>query len=734
MSLTILSSVKNVLKTTKKHFALLEEMGIFTIEDFLLYFPREYEDRSSITELSEIRADKKNVLLGIFSSVRREKTPNGFSLVKANFIEDSSKQSIECVWFNAKGKEHTLPLQQKVMVVAKAKLGYGKISLQSPDVQIYDGELSEGLAPIYAEHYFLKQKWIFRKIHEEVLPLIRKKGRIKINIPNIIPQEIRKKKGLLDRREAIEILHYPKNVQSLDIARKTFAFEELFVLQLVSLQKKKNIQEKGRQEKNIVPIPLNSEMIKDFFATLPFTPTNAQKISMFEMFTDYEKDVPMQRLLEGDVGSGKTLVAVCALLPIIQAGYQVALLAPTEILASQLKKGVEEFLKEAEKKGFWKKWKNIKNKTDETDETDENNKKLLHIQTGQSELFYENSSAVVVEFLSGSVKGKKREKILQDLRQKKIDVLVGTHALLEEWVVFNNLGLVIIDEQHRFGVIQREKLLQKGSPHFLQMSATPIPRSLAIVAFGDQDLSVLNELPPGRKPIETKVITPSERRTVEIFIETEIEKGRQVFIICPLVEESEHFDELKSATEEYVRLSEHIFPNKRVSLLHGKMKAKEKDEIMNDFKEKKFDILVATSVVEVGVDVPNATIMMIEGAERFGLSQLHQFRGRVGRGKHKSYCFLCPTKQNQNARLQAMEKTQNGFELAEIDMHLRGAGEVFGLKQSGIPDLKMATMMDGRLVVDAKKEAETFLEQNEISTFQALERAVVERRKKMMSQ
>ena len=332
MSLTLLSPLTAVLKTTKKHFAVLEEMGIKTIEDFLLYFPRDYEDRYSVTGLSEIRADKKNVLLGSFSSVRREKTPNGFSLVKANFIEDTSKQNIECVWFNAKGREHTLPLHQKVMVVAKAKLGYGKISLQSPDVQIYDGELSKGLYPLYAEHYFLKHQWFFKKIHEELLPLIRKKGKFSLNVPNIIPQKIREEKKLLERKEAIEILHYPKDQNSLARARETFAFEELFVLQIASLQKKRNIQKRGERVRD--PIFLNPDLIKDFFKTLPFTPTNAQKIAMFEIFKDYEKNIPMQRLLEGDVGSGKTIVAIISMLNTAVNKKQAVLMVPTETVCT----------------------------------------------------------------------------------------------------------------------------------------------------------------------------------------------------------------------------------------------------------------------------------------------------------------------------------------------------------------------------------------------------------------
>jgi ATP-dependent DNA helicase RecG len=702
MSFSISSPISNLVRTTKKYLTELENINIKTIEDLLLYFPRDYEDRSNVSEISEIQCDKKNVLIGSFKSVRKEKSKTGMTLVKSKFIEEKSQESIDCVWFNESIREKTLPLHTKVMIVGKAKINFGNISLQSPSVQIYDGDLSEGLYPIYKEHSFLHQNWFFRKIHEELLPYIKN-----ILIHNIIPKNIAEKKNILNRSHAIEILHYPKNNAELKHARNTFAFEELFILQIISLQKKYLAQKNNYN--NDEKIILNPEMIKDFFKTIPFTPTNAQKISLFEIYKDFEKGMPMQRLLEGDVGSGKTFVATCSMLPILQRREQIAILAPTEILAIQLYNSIKNTLNNEKTNKFWGKWRNTENNRLEFNE-------------------------INIELLTGFIKGKKRNLILDNLRFGEIDILIGTHAIIEDNVIFKNLKFVIIDEQHRFGVKQREKLIKKGNPHFLQMSATPIPRSLAIVAFGDQDISVLNELPPNRKSIETKVIKPTERRTVELFIDDKITKGEQVFIICPLVEESEHFDELKSATEEYLRLTEHIFPHRKIVLLHGKLKSKEKDEIMGKFKNKEFDILVSTSVIEVGIDIPNASIILIEGAERFGLSQLHQFRGRVGRGKNKSYCFLSPTKQNQNARLLAMEKTQNGFELAEIDMLLRGSGEVFGVKQSGIPDLKMANMMDGRLVTEVKEMAEEFLENNALESYPYLLKQVEKKKESLLTQ
>lgn len=702
MALSINSSISNVIRTTKKYITELEKINIKTIEDLLLYFPRDYEDRSKISEISDIRSDKKNVLLGSFKSVRKEKSKTGMILVKAMLIEEKSGESLNCIWFNEAIREKTLPLHTKVMVTGKAKMNFGQISMQSPSVQIYEGKLSEGLYPIYKEHAFLHQNWIFRKIHEELLPALKN-----THVPNIIPKDIAEKKNILNRSHAIEMLHYPKNNSQLKQARDTFAFEELFILQIISLQKKYLAQQNN--ENNNEKIIFNPEMIKDFFQTVPFNPTNAQKIALFEIYKDFEKGMPMQRLLEGDVGSGKTFVATCSMLPILQRRDQIAILAPTEILAIQLYQSIKKTLNNEKTHTFWKKWRNKTNNQLEFNE-------------------------INIELLTGYIKGKKRQSILDNLKFGITDVLVGTHAIIEDSVIFNNLKFVIIDEQHRFGVKQREKLIKKGNPHFLQMSATPIPRSLAIVAFGDQDISVLNELPPHRQTIETKVIKPTERRTVELFIDDKISKGEQVFIICPLVEDSEHFDELKSATEEYLRLAEHIFPHRKIVLLHGKLKSKEKDEIMERFKNKEFDILVSTSVIEVGIDIPNASIILIEGAERFGLSQLHQFRGRVGRGQNKSYCFLSPTKPNQNARLSAMEKTQNGFELAEIDMQLRGAGEVFGVKQSGIPDLKIANMMDGRLVTEAKEMAEEFLENNSLEDYPYLLKKVEKKKESLLTQ
>ena len=670
-------------------------MGIRTVGDLLQYFPRDYEDRTHIDHISELRSDQKNVLRGKFIEIKKERTKFGKSIVRGVFIEEQSGNKMECIWFHAFA-EKIIPVGVLVLVTGKAKYNRGKITLQSPDIEKIDPlvavEDSGRIVPIYTEHGKLNSQWFSRKIQEIIITM----EKTKKDIPNLLPEKIREQEGLLHRRNAFREIHRPSSFESLELAKKSFAFEELFILQLLALRRKSLLQYQGAMPSP--PIPFDPDLIRRFFETLPFTPTNAQKVALYEIIKDMERDIPMQRLLEGDVGSGKTLVAILAALVVMEQGLQVVLLAPTEILAQQHFQNIQNTLQTAAMKGFSFVVKKSKNP--------------------ESEFFPEEKISPTVGILTGSIKGRSREIVLDDLRKGKIHFLVGTHALLEDSVVFHHLGLAIIDEQHRFGVRQREKLIAKGNPHFLQMTATPIPRTLAIVAYGDQDLSVLTELPPGRKPIHTKVISPSERITVENFIDLEIEKGRQVFVICPLIEESETL-QVKAAKEEFIRLSEHIFPRRRLALLHGRMKGQEKESIMAQFKSGDFDILVSTSVVEVGVDVPNATIMLIEGAERFGLSQLHQFRGRVGRGEHASYCFLFPSMGNTD-RLRAMEKTQNGFELAEIDLRLRGPGEVYGFRQSGLPDMKITDLTDGRIVVAARNAAENFLAEHQLENFPEL--------------
>ena len=681
--LPLSTPLSQVLRTTAKYLALLKEIGVRTLGDLLSYFPREYEDHTQIREMADLRADEKNVLKGTFSLVRRERTRNRMTLVKALFTDEHGN-SLECVWFNQPYLHTMLPVGKPVMVVGKAKLGFGKISLQNPtfeEITAEDTVHGGRIVPVYREHDALTSIWLRQKIY----PLLE----ISEEFPTILPEEVMVAEKLLPKHAAVLEMHFPTSREKLEQAKETLSFEELFLLQLASLERKRQWREETAGKGK--PIPLDAELQKAFFATLPFTPTNSQKIAIFEILKDLEKDTPMLRLLEGDVGSGKTLVALSAALAVIAAGYQVALLAPTEILAQQHAASIPKFLEQ-----------------------------FSLLRSGAKSA---KKEAVRSALLTGAVKGKKRAEILEQTRFGNIDLLIGTHALLEDPVVFQDLGLAIIDEQHRFGVRQRERLVDSGSPHLLQMTATPIPRTLAIVAFGDQDLSVLTELPPGRKEIYTKVVAPPGRHQVELFIAGEVEKGHQAFVICPLVSESEKID-AKAAEKEFIRLQKDIFPHLRLALIHGRMKSQEKDQIMVAFKNREYDILVSTSVIEVGIDIPNANIIVIEGAERFGLSQLHQFRGRVGRGEVQSYCFLFPTEQ-PTERLRAMEKVKDGFKLAEIDLKLRGPGAIFGTRQSGIPDLKMASFSDARIVVRARQAAERFLEEKRgFGAYPLLEREV----------
>ncbi|MFH0837862.1 MAG: ATP-dependent DNA helicase RecG, partial [Patescibacteria group bacterium] len=469
------------------------------------------------------------------------------------------------------------------------------------------------------------------------------------------------------KAEAVREVHFPTSQKTLQRARDRLGYEELFLLQLNGVLARAEWKNSRGKNSLIGTIGMDVEFVKQFFSQLPFTPTGAQKVAIFEILKDLEKPYPMMRLLEGDVGSGKTLVAALAMLHTVKQGYQAVLMVPTEVLARQHLVSIRRF---AEPYG------------------------------------------INVELLVGSLPPKEKSAIQAAIKGGQVDIAIGTHALIQEDVGFHKLGFVVVDEQHRFGVQQREILMRHGSPHVLTMTATPIPRTLAIVAYGDQDLSVLNEMPPGRQPIITKVVPPEHRQTVYRFIEGKIQQGQQVYVICPLIDESDVL-EVKSVKVEFEKLLT-LFPQFKVAMLHGKLKSEEKERIMGEFKAGKTHLLISTSVIEVGIDVPNATIMLIEGADRFGLSQLHQFRGRVGRGKDQSYCFLFTDSVSENTmtRLKAMVDYTDGFKLAEIDLQLRGPGEVYGIRQSGLPDLKIASISNGILVSRVRKAAEVLVEQS----------------------
>ncbi|MFK7779974.1 MAG: ATP-dependent DNA helicase RecG [Candidatus Gracilibacteria bacterium] len=658
---------KSLLRTTDNYIKALKKGGFLTVSDLLGHYPREYEDRTNVLDtFSLLNIKEKNTILVKLLSLNNIKTGGGKLLTKA-VIEDKNGFLSESVWFNRKYLSTTLKHHEgkKILISGKVKYAYGKITFGSPEVETDLSKVAGEIVPIYSDINYIPSKWTAPKI-----------GMLKKYISEItedLPESIITKYDFIPKKEAVYKIHFPKNKDDIAVAKYRLAYGELFEINYKSISSKYEIFK--NTEGKAQAIKMNIELIKDIFSKLPFELTDHQKIVLFQILKDMEKPHSMQRLLEGDVGTGKTVVALIAAIHGIleMRGMQVAIMAPTGILARQ------------------------------------------HFESMQ-ELFLEYK--ISSHLLVGSLTKKQKEAVKGDLRNGNIDVVIGTHALVQEDVNFHNLGFIIIDEQHRFGVKQRE-VLEKGFgnkagivPHSLNMTATPIPRTLALTLYGDQDLSIISQYPKGRKDIYTKVAkTEKQRREIELFVRSEVEKGRQIFWISPLVEESEKID-LANAFSTYESLVD-IFSPFTVGLLHGKMKAREKDATMKAFSENKIQILSSTSVVEVGVDIPNATIMCIEGAERFGLSQLHQFRGRVGRGKHQSYCYLFPSKGNYTDRLKAMESTNNGFELAEIDLELRGPGEVYGLRQSGVPDLKVADLKDLELISQIREDIEELFEKKE---------------------
>ncbi|MFA5820892.1 MAG: ATP-dependent DNA helicase RecG, partial [Candidatus Gracilibacteria bacterium] len=646
--------LSTVLRTTKRHLGRLELLGIRTVRDLLTYFPRDFQDKSAFTQISDLKIDETNTIKGKLTTLFNIRSRAGKKITRGLFSDDTG--SIEVIWFNQPHLIKMLPRKKEIILTGKAKISSGKISLVSPAYELikpYEEQIHTGrIVPVYHETEGISSKWL----REKLKPLIDHWTDL---FEEYMPPETIQAHDLVDYKTAIKNVHFPENDEMLNRARERLAFDELFLLQLKVLQKKWHWQQISADQKKSLTI--HTDFLKQCIEKLPFELTNAQTRVLKEILTDLNKPIPMSRLIQGDVGSGKTIVAALAALNTVKNGYQVAIMAPTEILAKQ------------------------------------------HYQTFLKTLREFNLN---IQFIAGSTIDSQKDIIKNQMKTGTADIVIGTHALIQEDIGFHKLGLAIIDEQHRFGVKQREILKSFGSPHLLSMTATPIPRTLAITIYGDQDISVIDEMPRGRQQIITRVVPEKKRLDAYRWIEDQIKKGRQAFIVCPLINESDTL-ELKSVQEEYARLKEHIFPDLKLGMLHGKLKQEEKDRIMSNFKDNKINILVSTSVIEVGIDIPNATIMLIEGAERFGLAQLHQFRGRVGRGTHQSYCFLFTgtLSEEGNTRMKAMESHNSGFELAEIDLKLRGPGEVYGVRQSGIPDLKMASLTDFITIEKARKSA-----------------------------
>jgi ATP-dependent DNA helicase RecG len=657
--------------------AKFKKLGVNTVRDLLYFFPRrhlDYSQRKTISQLAE--GTEETIVANVWQS--REIWLGGRRSTEA--IVGDETGNVRVVWFNNPYLAKKLTTNTRVIISGRVGLFKGRHVFESPEWELFeDKELVHAgrLVPLYHLTQGLYPRQV-RKLMKGVI------DQWVWQLTDFLPAGLRDRQKLLELPEAIAQAHFPENEEAKTRARIRLAFDELFLLQLGVLSKKRNWQES--QPGN--PLSINHPILERFVQSLPFSLTSAQQRVLKEILTDLERPRAMSRLLQGEVGSGKTVVATVALIIAVANGYQGAFMAPTEILAEQHFTTLSQLLSRAGQ---------LELKED-----------YLRSYSGIL------SRPLTIALLTGDVTASRKQELKRHILAGKIDIAIGTHALIQEEVEFNRLGLVVVDEQHRFGVTQRSALRQKGfNPHVLVMTATPIPRTLALTLYGDLDLSVIDELPPGRQSVRTKWLKPSQRESAYEFIRRQVASGRQAFIICPLVEESEVV-QARAATAEYERLSQEVFPDLRLGLLHGRMSADDKDDVMRQFRAGELDILVATPVVEVGIDVPNATVMLVESADRFGLSQLHQFRGRVGRGQEQSYCMLQAENPSEvgRERLKVIEEVHDGFKLAEEDLRLRGPGEFFGTRQSGLPDLRMAKLSDVPLLEIARAEATRLFEQD----------------------
>jgi len=705
---------------TPRFFSLLQKLGLNTVRHLLYYFPIRYEDYSKIIKIEEVESlvrnskERSSGPATICATVKKISSRQSWTNRKLTIVEailEDETGTIEAVWFNQPFITKMLKEGTEVSIAGSATLQNNRVIFSGPTYEVVRGALRHTgrLIPIYSETQGLTSKGI-RSFVNLVL-------KMQPNLEEALPPEILKTHGFPELRKAITDIHFPKSYAEAVTAKKRFAFEDLLLLQLHNI-----IERLLLAKKQTVSITPNIDSIKTLLSALPFELTNSQKTALWEILQDMEKSHPMNRLLQGDVGSGKTIVAALAAVHTAYANHQSAFMAPTEILAIQHYETFKKFF------GSF-----------------EGGVALLTSSTAR--LFYGNDLESEVQ----------KKKLVSDIKRGKIKVVFGTHALIQKSILWHSLAFITVDEQHRFGIEQRAALLRSGNkeskskdaeeeerknsefqipnfsrrlPHLLSMSATPIPRTLSMTLFGDLDLSLIIEAPKNRKPIKTKVALKDDREKIYAFIREEIEKGRQAFIVCPRIERKEdesnkdeaHLPskkelrelEMKTVTEEFDKLKKHVFPDLRLAMLHGKLKPREKDTIMKDFKDKKYEVLVSTSVIEVGVDVPNATVMAIENSENFGLAQLYQFKGRVGRGEHESFCFLLTESNNPQVkeRLNIVATAKSGFELAEYDLKTRGPGEFLGTSQSGTPDLAMKAVQNPELVKESREAAISIIKED----------------------